>query len=153
MVRATFFPRLALGFVFAVAAGAACNDDHGNSGQGATDGAGGSCEVAGDCYPDVDHATLAGEVMCMDQVEGGYCTHFCESDDQCCAVDGECETDFPQVCAPFENSTDKRCFLSCEDADVGDQDPDEFCQINAHADFGCRSTGGGSMNRKVCMPN
>jgi hypothetical protein len=110
------------------------------------------CESPADCYPDVDHSTLLGEVECLDKVEGGYCTHLCEVDDDCCAVEGECVSGFPQVCAPFENQPDKRCFLSCEDSDLGDLGPDEYCQTYAHPSFGCRSTGGGSENRKVCVP-
>ena len=110
------------------------------------------CEVADDCFPDVDHSTLLGEVECLDTIQDGYCTHLCESDDECCAVEGECVSGFPQVCAPFTNSTEKRCFLSCEDSDVGDLGPDEYCQTYAHPSFGCRSTGGGSENRKVCVP-
>jgi hypothetical protein len=48
------------------------------------------------------------------------------------------------------------CLLSCEDADV-EGDPDavdanDFCQRNASWDFSCRSSGGGTDNRKVCMP-
>ena len=31
-------------------------------------------------------------------------------------------------------------------------DPTEFCQREAHPDFICRSSGGGSNNRKVCVP-
>jgi hypothetical protein len=39
------------------------------------------------------------------------------------------------------------CFLSCED--VGDDD-NGYCHEHASAAFNCRSTGGGSANRKVC---
>jgi hypothetical protein len=46
----------------------------------------------------------------------------------------------------------KRCFLSCEPTEVGDLDESEYCRVNAHSSFGCRSTGGGSENRKVCVP-
>jgi hypothetical protein len=48
------------------------------------------------------------------------------------------------------------CLLSCEEADIaGDpdaEDGNDFCQQNASWDFICRSSGGGSENRKVCMP-
>jgi hypothetical protein len=47
------------------------------------------------------------------------------------------------------------CFLSCEDADVqaaGDSDAEAFCQAHVSPDFICRSSGGGSENRKVCVP-
>ena len=42
------------------------------------------------------------------------------------------------------------CFISCENDDV-EGDADAFCQ-GYHPDFICRSTGGGSANRKVCVP-
>ena len=54
----------------------------------------------------------------------------------------------------------KMCFLSCEGSDLlaadgsntGDIDEQEFCQREASSDFICRSSGGGSENRKVCVP-
>ena len=130
--------------------------------------AGQECAAPGDCYPDIDHADLAGAVQCMDRVENGYCTHNCGTDSDCCAVDGECDTDLAQVCAPFESTNQYYCLLSCEDADVaagqrlaanddytpppGSDDATEFCRRWAGIEFGCRSTGGGRDNRKVCMP-
>jgi hypothetical protein len=122
----------------------ACGDDEENTGA--------SCETATDCYDDIDRTKIVGQIECLDRVEGGYCTHFCTSDADCCAVPGECETGIPQVCAPFENSTQKRCFLSCEAAVVGDREENAYCQEYAHEAFGCRSTGGGNQNRKVCVP-
>jgi hypothetical protein len=112
------------------------------------------CEVATDCYPDVeDLGDLHGEAECLDKVEGGYCTHLCETDDDCCAIEGECLGDFPQVCGPYENQPDKRCFLSCEDENLIDGlSADEYCDRYAYPGFGCRSTGGGTENRKVCVP-
>lgn len=129
-------------FVLAIA----CHHDH------HPEHVGQPCESPADCYPDVDHAALAGEVECLAKVEGGYCTHLCEVDDDCCAIEGECVSGYPQVCAPFENQANKRCFLSCEGSDVGDLNPDEYCRTYAHPSFGCRSSGGGSENRKVCVP-
>jgi hypothetical protein len=32
------------------------------------------------------------------------------------------------------------------------EDATEWCQDHASARFGCRSTGGGSENRRVCLP-
>jgi hypothetical protein len=93
--------------------------------------------------------------MCLDRVEGGYCTHECEADDDCCAVEGECDEDFSQVCGPFENTGLMLCFLSCEEEDIdaaGADDGDAFCAEHAGPDFICRSTGGGSANRRVCVP-
>jgi hypothetical protein len=120
--------------------------------SGGGEQAGQPCETTADCYPDIDPAKLQGEVQCLDKVTGGYCTHLCETDDDCCAVAGECRGGHPQVCAPFESAGQKMCFLSCEAKDLGDLDEATFCQENAGADFGCRSTGGGNENRKICSP-
>jgi hypothetical protein len=127
---------------------AACGDDDTDTGA--------TCDVPDDCYGDVaddDRDMIAGEIECLDRVEGGYCTHQCETDDDCCVVAGECNGDHREICAPFENeSAIKRCFLACEAEDIGDQDETEYCQEFANDAFGCRSTGGGSENRKVCVP-
>jgi hypothetical protein len=125
-----------------------------------------SCEVAADCFPDVDHSLLSGPVECLDRVEDGYCTHQCDTDEDCCAAEGECDTDLKQVCAPFESTGLRLCFLSCEGEDLRpgvdagtladgaplEVDANEFCQREAHPAFVCRSTGGGQANRKVCVP-
>ena len=127
------------------AGAAACG--HGD-GEGAS-GAGSACEVPDDCYPEADAEEIRGEVMCLDRVPGGYCTHTCTTDADCCAAQGECDGR-PQVCAPFESTGTMMCFLSCEAADVGQDDPDGYCRDTASSEFSCRSTGGGSNNRKVC---
>ncbi len=121
-----------------------------------------ACKAPVDCFPGIDSGTLKGEVQCLDRVTNGYCTHLCQSDGDCCAVPGECKTGFKQVCAPFESTGKKMCFLSCEDsdlhggpdagADAGTLEATLYCQAYASADFGCRSTGGGKENRKVCLP-
>ncbi|MCX4247153.1 hypothetical protein [Paraliomyxa miuraensis] len=134
---------LALGV--ALLAGISCHDDSG-------DYAGQPCDVPDECYPEVDPGALRGNPICLDRVEGGYCTHLCQTDADCCAVEGECRTDFPQVCAPFESTGMMMCFLSCEASDIDGYDPGSFCQEEVHPAFGCRSTGGGSNNRKVCLP-
>jgi len=118
----------------------ACGDDHEETGS--------ACTSASQCYPGIDPATIAGEIVCMDRVPGGYCTHHCVTDADCCAVTNECRTGFPEVCAPFESTGELFCFLSCE----GVADEGTYCQANANQAFGCRSTGGGSANRKVCVP-
>ncbi len=100
----------------------------------------------------MDPGELRGDPLCLDQVDGGYCTHLCQTDADCCAVEGECLSDFPQVCAPFESTGMMMCFLSCEDADIDGADSEAFCAEEAHSSFICRSTGGGSANRKVCVP-
>ena len=115
--------------------------------------AGQACESPTQCYPNVDQNQLAGSVVCLGTVEGGYCTHTCTNDSDCCKIPGECETGFPQVCSPFETMKEMQfCFLACESDDVGEENPDFFCQNHAHLDFSCRSSGGGSANRKVCVP-
>jgi hypothetical protein len=117
-----------------------------------------SCTVAtvSQCYSQLDGAALMGGApVCIDRVNGGYCTHLCNADTDCCAIAGECRTAYPQVCAPFESTGMKYCFLSCEDAvfaDAGVTSADSFCGTYAHLGFSCRSTGGGSQNRKVCVP-
>jgi hypothetical protein len=135
---------LVLGLAVGTAVGCGDDDDDG------LDNVGQSCEVADDCYPDVDHEQLSGEVICLDQVKDGYCTHHCETDADCCAVDGECdyETDLDVVCAPFQSTGEKYCFIACE----GEGQDDDWCQTWAHPDFICRSTGGGALNRRVCVP-
>ena len=115
-------------------------------------GVGGACELADDCFPGIDRSALEGDVECLTRVSGGYCTHSCDEDLDCCAVAGECLSDSVQVCAPFENSAAKSCFLACEPADIGDMDENEYCAEFAHPAFSCRSSGGGSENRKVCVP-
>lgn len=125
---------------------------------------GSACAVATDCYEDLEAGSLKGEPFCIDKVTGGYCTHKCQTDADCCAVPGECKTTLKQVCASFENEDEKYCFLSCEDEDIargtdaglseaGTVDGDDYCHANANREFGCRSSGGGSENRKVCFPN
>jgi len=131
----------------------ACGDD----GSGATPPTTGqSCTSADQCYTAVEPGALKGDAVCLDKVEGGYCTHSCTADSDCCAVDGECPSGMPEVCAPFESTGQMDCFLSCEDADLkraGYTDSAAYCAHYASAAFGCRSTGGGSNNRKVCVPN
>jgi hypothetical protein len=99
----------------------ACGDDDGDS----PGSAGAACELPDDCYADVDHAEIAGEVQCLDRVPGGYCTHTCTTDEDCCAVEGECDGR-PQVCAPFESTGTMMCFLSCEGVEEADDDPDGY---------------------------
>ena len=98
----------------AVAAG--CGDDHDDWSSGTPDNAGQACTAPAQCYANLEDAgALQGEVVCMDRVEGGYCTHRCQTDADCCAVPGECWSNLLQVCAPFESTGEMYCFLSCED--------------------------------------
>lgn len=126
-----------------------------DSAQGSPDQVGAVCEVADDCYPEADHDEISGAIVCNDRVRGGYCTHECDVDEDCCAAENECQTDLPQVCSPFESTGTQMCFLSCEGQDVeaaGASDEQAFCQHEASPDFICRSSGGGASNRKVCVP-
>jgi hypothetical protein len=140
---------------------AGCGDDSGGSGSGggtstsstgSPDETGKQCSTPDECYPDVADGQLAGEALCLDRVRGGYCTHECESDEDCCKAEGECKTDLTQVCSPFESTDTKMCFLACEDEDIGQLDEQTYCQREASRDFICRSSGGGSENRKICVP-
>ncbi len=151
---------------------------------GALDGAGGprgvepagqACTAASQCYGGVDGGAdggaISGEVTCITKVPGGYCTHTCTQDSECCAAPGECLTAVKQVCSPFENQGAQYCFLSCEDEDIakaiaanadagyydggavdGGATADLYCESYAGAATSCRSSGGGSKNRKVCIP-
>jgi hypothetical protein len=134
---------------------AACGDDDDDDDdgrRGSPDNTGKVCAVADECYPDVDRAALKGTALCLDKIDEGYCTHVCAADADCCAAPGECKTALKQVCSPFESAGQKMCFLSCEGADLGGRDEQEFCQKEASPDFICRSSGGGSDNRKICVP-
>lgn len=131
---------LVLGYLSSVA----CGDDGAQASS-----AGAACEVVDDCYADVDPEDIEGDVQCLDRVPGGYCTHTCSSDEDCCAAEGECDGR-PQVCAPFESTGTMMCFLSCEGVEEAEDDADGYCREYASESFSCRSTGGGSNNRKVC---
>jgi hypothetical protein len=117
-----------------------------------------ACSMAAQCYAGVDAATLHGQPTCLTQLQNGYCSHTCLSDSDCCAVAGECPLGFREVCASFESSGQMYCFLSCASSDIASAsdgaatDPSAYCQHFASASFTCRSTGGGSANRKFCGP-
>lgn len=140
---------IGLGFALAAVVGGAC---HGRDEPVDGDHAGQPCMTPDDCYPDVEDPTtiVGGPVVCLDRVPEGYCTHECTTDADCCAVPGECATDLRQVCAPFESTGKMMCFIACEAEDVGDADANDYCHEYASTGFGCRSTGGGADNRKVC---
>jgi hypothetical protein len=127
----------------------ACHDD---DDDGAGENTGASCSTPDDCYPDVAEGALVGDPVCMDVGDSGYCTHTCTDDGDCCAADGECSTGLTQLCAPFTSDPATYCFLSCEELPEGYTDENTYCQDYAHPDFICRSTGGGSDNKKVCVP-
>jgi len=119
------------------------------------EGTGQACEEVADCYADVE-GEVEGEIACLD-VSGGYCTHTCTVDSDCCAQEGECDYEdlgeLIQVCAPFTSMEDTWCFLSCEDdalARVPEEDRATFCQ-DISPDLNCRATGGGDP-KKACLP-
>ena len=144
--------------VVTLLASAACAGSSGSVGGNPTGPTGQSCSQASQCYVGLDASALAGQVTCLTQLQNGYCTQTCQSDANCCAVPGECVTGFKDVCASFESSGATYCFLSCDPADIaaapdaGTTDPNTYCQRWADASFTCRSTGGGSANRKFCGP-
>jgi hypothetical protein len=128
------------------------------SGGGSGQKTGMACTKATDCYPgvDVDAGAIAGEVMCL-PLQGGYCSHTCTMDTDCCKAKGECQSGIREVCAPLESNPQTYCFVSCEAADItptgdGGADPNAFCASVAGAGFNCRSTGGGANNKKFCAP-
>jgi hypothetical protein len=142
------------GFVVFAAFLGACGSSNGGTAPATNTGQ--ACKVAADCFSDIDAGSLLGAPLCLTQVPNGYCTHGCSADSDCCAVVGECPEAQAEVCAPFESTGGMDCFLSCEVEVVskaGFADDTAFCQKYADAAFICRSTGGGSNNRKVCVPS
>jgi hypothetical protein len=158
---------IAASFAFVLAVVAACSSGSGTSGGsssgsgsgGTTNTTGQSCTSASQCYPLVDGAAVHGTVTCLTQgIPSGYCTHTCTQNSDCCAVPGECPYGNPEICAPFESTGQKYCFLSCAASvisslpDAGTTDPTTYCQRYANASFTCRSTGGGAQNQQFCGP-
>jgi hypothetical protein len=140
----------------------ACSGTNGGSignPEGGGEQVGQACAQASQCYPTLEAAALHGTVTCLTQgLPAGYCTHTCQSAADCCAIPGECLTGFKEVCAPYESTGQMYCFLACDSSDIaaapdaGTTDPSTFCSRWANASFTCRSTGGGSANRKFCGP-
>ena len=79
------------------------------------------------------------DAECLDNSGRGFCTWSCGTDEDC--DDGG---DEDMVCASFESEGALHCFPACEEG----EDDEDACP----RDFTCRSTGGGSDNRKVCFP-
>ncbi|HEY3234841.1 MAG TPA: hypothetical protein VGJ84_08985, partial [Polyangiaceae bacterium] len=114
------------------------------------------CSSVNNCYLNVvDKAQIRGAVTCLSVPGGGYCTHTCTTDADCCFAQNECRSGFSQVCSPFTSTGQNYCFLSCDAATVaaiGAPSDSAFCQQYASPAFTCRSTGGGAANEKVCAP-
>ena len=144
---------LALAIALALSSAIGCSSD--SNGGATPTNTGQACTSVDQCYPGVKAGDLVGDAACLDKVTGGYCTHLCAQDADCCAAAGECPGNRAEVCSPFESTDMMYCFLSCEDTDLAKTtltDADAYCHSYAGAAFGCRSTGGGANNRKVCAP-
>ena len=95
------------------------------------------CEQVEDCAELVPEGA---EAACLDKSGEGFCTWSCEVDEDCESADAS-----ERVCASFESEAGTHCFPSCE----GEGDSERACPEG----LTCRSTGGGSDNRKVCFPD
>lgn len=93
-----------------------------------------TCATADECAEAIPEDA---EGACLDKSESGFCTWTC-------SVDTDCTVPDDWVCASFESEPGLYCFPSCE----GVEDDAEACPPG----LTCRSTGGGSDNRKVCFP-
>lgn len=101
------------------------------------DGLYASCEEPADCEVPED-----AEAECLDKSSAGFCTWQCGADSEC-ELEGD---EWARVCAPFESNPGSYCFPSCRE-DV--EDEADACPEGTS----CRSTGGGSDNRKICFPD
>jgi hypothetical protein len=110
--RARPLPTLALLAVLFTLPLSACGSS--NSGSGAPSNTGQACSDVSQCYRGVSTSSLLGAPSCLTAVPGGYCTHACGADSDCCAASGECPYALAEVCAPFESTGAMDCFLSCE---------------------------------------
>jgi len=99
-----------------------------------------ACEQPEHCEDVVPEGATA---ECVEKTDGGFCSWSCDTDPDC---DGDLDDEWTFVCAPFESTPGMYCFPACaedEDEDTADC-PDGY---------GCRSSGGGSDNRKICFPD
>jgi hypothetical protein len=137
--------------ILAVVGGLRCS----SSEQPPSANTGAACVIASQCFGALEAGALRGNTVCISKIPGGYCTHTCTADADCCAAAGECPTGRTEVCAPFESTGEMYCLVSCEAADVtlaAAADGNALCTSAAGPAFSCRSTGGGSANRKFCTP-
>jgi hypothetical protein len=113
-------------------------------------GCGGHLPIFEPCEEPADCAVPDGvEAACLGGGDAGFCTATCAVDADCAAIDGTgSRQDLAWVCAPFESEAGLHCFPSCEEAPEDETDPDAACPDGTT----CRSTGGGSDNRKICFP-
>ncbi len=94
------------------------------------------CEAPEDC-----EVPEGAEAECLDKSGEGFCSWVCAVDDDCT---DDPDPDYDFVCASFEAEPGLHCFPSCAQA----EDEEGTCPPG----YGCRSTGGGADNRKVCFP-
>ena len=88
------------------------------------------------CAADAECTAPSGsDPACVQADATSFCTWTCADDDMCESSDATL------LCASFEENPDLYCFPSCNEAD--DSCPDGFT---------CRSTGGGTNQRRVCYP-
>ncbi len=97
-----------------------------------------SCEAPSDCVDQPEGA----EAACLDKGGLGFCTWECTTDEDCA---GETDPDWPMVCASFESNAGSFCFPACQE--------EETETASCPGALSCRSTGGGSDNRRVCFPS
>lgn len=100
-----------------------------------------ACDVVEDCADWIPEGATG---VCLEKSGGGFCSWECAADDDCAAPEDD-EHPYAYVCSSFESDPALYCFPSCEDE--GDTDG-EVCPEG----FTCRSTGGGSDNRRICFP-
>src|SRR5260370_38451111 len=77
-----------------------------------------ACTTVNQCYPGIEGGALQGQAACLTQVPGGYCTHTCTTDSECCAIAGECGGAQPELCGPVESTHRKYCFLTWQTSAV-----------------------------------
>ena len=95
-----------------------------------------ACQEPEDC-----EVPEGAEAVCIEKNSEGFCSWSCMVDDDCAE---DTDEDFDYVCASFESETALYCFPSCQEVDSGGEE----CPPG----YGCRSTGGGNDNRKICFP-
>jgi len=97
------------------------------------------CESADTCEVPEDQTA-----ECVNADGGdGFCTWACTTNSDCNPPE---DYHWAFECAPFESSKGSHCFPACG----GSEDPDDP-ECPPH--YGCRSTGGGSENEKICYPS
>jgi len=97
-----------------------------------------ACEEPADC-----DSPEGRDPVCLEKSDEGFCSWECDADTDCEEASDDL---FEYVCASFESELQLYCFPACaEEA----EDAEDECP----AGMNCRSTGGGSNNRKICFPD